>query len=365
MGNQIQKLSKIVMISLIAYFLVNPKPVHAVIPPDFIFNIGTQVANFFAVIAVFFVALASTVWHFFKFQISTIKHKPIIASVVLVTLCIAIALSVYAYANYVQKKEYKQWLAASTQYYENETSTTTNSIEKPTTTIPVNAHPAADLSIPLAISNSEFKTIIESTATSYVLLDAREDIEFENGYLPNSVHIRFADLKAGDWAKLPANNRVFVLCWSGIRGKEVAEFLRTHNIVASYLEHGANGWVAYGGAWNGNITFAQKFPEKRYELVFSTTELQKKITEGVFLVDSREPTKFNKKHIPGSVSISLMNTPSDQLEAAFAAVPPGVSVITVCDSYVNCFDAKLTGVELEKRGYTFLGRYNKPWEYVR
>jgi hypothetical protein len=47
----------------------------------------------------------------------------------------------------------------------------------------------------------------------------------------------------------------------------------------------------------------------------------------------------------------------------FAQVAPGSRVITVCDGYVNCFDAKITGVELEQRGHTFLGRYNKPWEY--
>jgi len=34
----------------------------------------------------------------------------------------------------------------------------------------------------------------------------------------------------------------------------------------------------------------------------------------------------------------------------------------VCDSFVNCFDAVLTGTELERRGHIFLGRYNSPWE---
>ena len=58
-----------------------------------------------------------------------------------------------------------------------------------------------------------------------------------------------------------------------------------------------------------------------------------------------------------------MYTPTNDLEKAFAQVPAGSTVITVCDNYVNCFDAKITAVELEERGNAFIGRYNKPWEY--
>jgi len=52
-----------------------------------------------------------------------------------------------------------------------------------------------------------------------------------------------------------------------------------------------------------------------------------------------------------------------EIEKTFGQVPANSQVITVCDAYVNCFDAKITGVELERRGHQFLGRYNKPWEY--
>ncbi len=215
----------------------------------------------------------------------------------------------------------------------------------------------------LSITNFEFSKIINSNSSNYIVLDAREDLEYENGYFPGSTHIRFADLQAGKWIELPTDKYIFVLCWSGIRGKEVAEFLRTKNIVASYLENGANGWVEWGGTWIGDIKFSEKYSEEKYKTIFSTSEIEDEVANGTFLVDCREPWKFENWHIEGSVNIPIMYTPTIDLVDVFAQVPENSTVITICDDYVNCFDAKITGVELEERGHTFIGRYNKPWEY--
>jgi hypothetical protein len=55
----------------------------------------------------------------------------------------------------------------------------------------------------------------------------------------------------------------------------------------------------------------------------------------------------------------MLYTPSSGLDEAFAQVPKNAEVITVCDGYVNCFDARVTGIELEKRGHKFLGRFTQ------
>lgn len=218
-------------------------------------------------------------------------------------------------------------------------------------------------SIDLAVTNEDFQKSLSSNLDNYLLLDARENIEFENGFLPSSTHIRFADLQAGRWLELPQDKFVYVICWSGIRGKEVAEFLRKKELVSRYLEKGADGWVKFGGEWEEELHFNQVYSADRYKLVFSTDEVKQKIEEGVKLIDCRPPTKFNASHLPDSVNIPLMYTPTSELEEAFAQLSPGGQIITICDDYVNCFDAKLTGVELERRGYTFLGRFSKPWDF--
>ncbi|MCW1891880.1 MAG: rhodanese-like domain-containing protein [Candidatus Uhrbacteria bacterium] len=219
----------------------------------------------------------------------------------------------------------------------------------------------AQTKLPEAISNADFQTALNQTSP-FLILDAREDVEFENGHFPDATHIRFADLKAGRWIELPTDRPVYVFCWSGIRGKEVAEFLRTKKIAARYLEKGANGWVADQGTWSGEIAFLKVYTDDRYKRVFTPNAFQDSVNKGTIMVDSRPPASFNAWHIPGSINIPLMYTPSIGIEKAFAQVPPNSQVITVCDEYVNCFDAKLTGVELERRGHAFLGRFAEPWK---
>lgn len=213
-----------------------------------------------------------------------------------------------------------------------------------------------------SLSNDEFRALISHPDEIFVL-DAREDLEFENGHFPGSAHIRFADLVAGRWIEVPTGKTIVVICWSGIRGKEVAEFLRGKELSAQFLVDGAIGWYNAGGLWEGNVVFSARYQAEQYTRTFTTAEIKDAQARGIVIVDSREPWKFNKWHIPGSVNIPIFYTPTVGFENAFSQVRAGAEIITVCDAYVNCFDAKITGVELERRGHNFLGRYARPWEY--
>ncbi len=210
----------------------------------------------------------------------------------------------------------------------------------------------------VVIANAELQGLLDSgQIADMVVLDAREDVEYENGRFPNSMHIRIADLKAGKWIDLDAEKTVIVLCWSGIRGKEVAEFLRSKEIDARYVDDGAQGWAESGGLWDGRISIKQTYSDRQYSRLLSCDEMRHEMKRGTFVVDSREPGRYEHFHILESVSIPMLYTPSSGLENAFAEVPQGASVVTVCDGYVNCFDARVTGIELEKRGHAFLGRF--------
>ncbi len=236
-------------------------------------------------------------------------------------------------------------------------------LSKKEISIPVSVNSLKELSeLPLPLTDAEFESLLINGLENTIVLDAREDIEYELGHLPESVHIRFADLKAGRWVEIPEKNRVVVLCWSGIRGKEVAEFLRSKNLLAQYLQNGANGWVSQGGRWQGQILFSQSYTDAQYRRVFSKSEVEEARAKGVILVDARPPKTFASFHVSGSINISLMSTPSIELPKVFDQVPAGSTIITVCGDYVDCFDAKMVGVELESRGHTFMGRYPTPWE---
>ena len=509
-----KKIIKLSTLLILGHFFVFPQSAHAVIPPDFIFNIGTQIAQFFSIILIFFTAIFGTFFQFFKTKYYALKHRKIILGLTIFSI-IAISLaSSYFYAIYKQKAEYQKWLEESQKFnmnqnavldydndelinkenvnkdendqlsigaesnknidtsfekfisniittdssskfvseyygniangnferayemskkavdfntfkgwylktskitldklvridekkssieltlYEDETFTrygvlmtlilqdeTPVKVEKSEVKILAqglieNKNIAIDENKifqeydfftknenkSILVTNQDFKNITDGRQENFIVLDAREDIEYENGYFPGSLHIRFADLKAGRWIELPKDKLIYVICWSGIRGKEVAEFLRTKKIVSSYLENGANGWVEFGGKWIGGIKFGAKYTDSKYQIIFSTENVKNKVKNGVVLVDTREPYKFKQWHIAGSFNIPIMYTPTIDLEKTFSQVPANSGIITVCDGYVNCFDAKITGVELERRGHQFLGRYNKPWEYEK
>lgn len=348
-------MARLVIVILLIGLIFYPQTTKAVIPPDFIFNIGTQVTQFFSLVTIFFLSIFGIFFNFFKNKFLFLKYKKTFLSLIILLIILVSSAISYYYATLQQKVEYQKWLeqsnkiknlAANEQTIKNEQAFFENNKNQN-----------------IFVTNQEFKTLTDNPKNDYLVLDTREDLEYENGYFPGSIHIRFADLKAGRWLELPKDKFVYVICWSGIRGKEVAEFLRTKKISGSYLEKGANGWFEFGGKWIGNIKFGEKYTDKKYQIVFETAEVKKQVQKGVILVDTREPDKFKKGHIAGSINIPIMYTATINLENTFSQVPKNSQIITVCDDYVNCFDAKITGVELEERGHLFLGRYNKPWEY--
>ena len=121
-------------------------------------------------------------------------------------------------------------------------------------------------------------------------------------------------LKGGRWIELPKDKFVYVICWSGIRGK--SSRISERKII--FLFERANGWVEFGGKWIGEKSNSRKNIQIKISNRFSTDDVKKKVAEGVILVDTREPYKFNQSHIEGSVNIPIMYTPTINLERHLA-----------------------------------------------
>ncbi len=367
----------LVVVQFVLGWSVSFQVVHAVIPPDFVFNVGTQVGQFISLTVLSLMAAFGFFLRFFRGSWQALTSRKLLSLSLAFALAVCIGAGAFWYNQYQQGIEYGAWLEESQQRPGRGISSG-EAVSPGVSGTPLDTNPSqapqpdqntgffeAHRGDKLFVTNEEFLLATRDPQSNAIVLDARENIEYESGRFPGSVHIRFADLKVGQYDRLPKDAPVYVLCWSGMRGKEVAEFLRSKGIVASYIENGANGWFQFGGKWEGDIAFGARYSEERYRVVFTTESVRAKVKGGVFLVDTREPENYAKGHIPGSVNMPIMYTPSDDMERVFGQAPPHSTVITVCDGYINCFDAKLTGVELERRGNVFLGRYNKPWEYVR
>ena len=349
---------------LILVILFFPYTVLAVPPPDLVIENNSNVYYLFYLVS----GIASLlyivgIWNLLsKYEFSLKHRKSIFFCAVIIGLAV-LGFSYNAYENYRQKDQLEAWKKQTTEALV--ITTTPAPVLTPSITptiLPETNFFTQHQDLPLAISNADFKTTLANTPSVFIL-DAREDEEYENGHFPGSHHVRFADLKAGILSSLPRDEVVYVFCWSGIRGKEVTEYLRTQNIVARYIEKGAKGWVDEKGTWQGEILFLNVYKGERYTKVYTTKQVKDLQAEGVILVDSREPSHRQKKTIQSSIAVPVFYTPTSELETTLGKVTSGAKVITMCDDYVSCFDAKVTGVKLEKRGHEFLGRYASPWEY--
>lgn len=340
----------------VGVIVLMPRPSLALPPPDLIVNIGSQFAQVFSLLAVLLSASAGLVLQHFRRVINKIKGHNVwigLAAFTVVVLALVFTGAIFSWVQVLNQARYEQEVAETIQ----------NGIAEHDI-VPNNASPdaffEANRDLPIVINNEEFDSVRASTI---FVLDAREDEEYDLGHYEPSTHVRFADLLAGAWVDLPTDRVVYVLCWSGIRGQEVAEFLRTKGIVARYLEDGAKGWVDYGGAWEGEILFSTTYYAERYTGTLSTAQVHDYVSEGAVLVDARRPDAFATGRIENSLNITTFFTPTDQFAELFAQVPVQSEVIVICDDYMSCFDAKIVGIKLEKLGHTFLGRYNEPSAY--
>ncbi|GAB2925251.1 rhodanese-like domain-containing protein [Rhodococcus aerolatus] len=78
---------------------------------------------------------------------------------------------------------------------------------------------------------------------SHLLVDVREDSEWEAGHAPQAVHVPLGTLAAVD---LPAGTPVVAVCRSGARSARAVEALAERGIEAHNLTGGMTAWAAAG-----------------------------------------------------------------------------------------------------------------------
>jgi len=100
---------KIISLTIIVLNIF-PNKAQAVMPPDFIFNIGTQIIQIFSMIVLFFSTILGIVWQFLSNRLGLVKYKKI-CLVFFIIFIIIISFSIsYLYVNYEKKVQYDKWL---------------------------------------------------------------------------------------------------------------------------------------------------------------------------------------------------------------------------------------------------------------
>lgn len=95
--------------------------------------------------------------------------------------------------------------------------------------------------------NVDFAEAQELLAAGAVLLDVRENREWNAGHAPGAVHIPSGQLAAQASRRVPKGRPVVVVCASGSRSKGAARVLHSLGIEAHNLRGGMRGWERAGG----------------------------------------------------------------------------------------------------------------------
>jgi hypothetical protein len=67
------------------------------------------------------------------------------------------------------------------------------------------------------------------------------------------------------------------------------------------------------------------------------------------IIDVREEYITDKDPIKNAIVISEMNTPTRKMNKLLDTIEKSQKVLVLCDDPINCYDANMIGVKLEKR----------------
>jgi rhodanese-related sulfurtransferase/phosphohistidine swiveling domain-containing protein len=223
---------------------------------------------------------------------------------------------------------------------------------------------------PRGISTGDLEKILDAKArgenAETFLLDIRETAETEMGTMPGAKTVRFPDVKNSsiDFAGKTA----ILYCHNGNRGYETCMALAAMGIDCRYLIGGLEKWLVEKRPLTGlnarTLADLRAVPAHRNQDVLLDTAQVRGLLESeqAVLVDVRYPGEFKSEHLPNAINLPIRPTPSAQLKASIAQLPKQ-PIVVPCYDRRSCFFGEVLGLELDRAGYDYRGRYTVPWEF--
>src|SRR3989339_383741 len=401
-------------IIFLAVIIGGARPVHAVLPPNFIFDIGSQIFYIFSLVFTLLSSSFGIVFlyfrkKFFKKKIGHVAGLFFVLFAVLIIFCLSVAV-VFFYNEYKQEVEYDKWLTESECFGKSSDNDFSGRInikfgkvnnrfaylsnyfgssmgeQKNDDVIKfiynyyakINegeyefAYTLSDKKIKFEeyreyysqISKIEFNNIvrIDDTRSSLELVLYKGD-KFEYGLggdddiknAPNIARIRMADLMTGRWLELPTDKYVYIFCGYGnLRSEDAVRFLRSKNILAFYLKEGLAGWKDFTEGY-----FSKNEITAKSVKVMSTEDvLGEKEKDNTFVVSSN-------LYIKGFDFYVNYEMTTNEIDKILDGIPPSSRIILVCHDVLNCSTNQMIWLKLKEKGHVVVGLYNSPWEWER
>ncbi len=96
---------------------------------------------------------------------------------------------------------------------------------------------------------------IERSAAGTVLIDVREQDEWDAGHAPDALLVPLSELQSRV-DEIPTDQPVLIICHSGGRSLRATSFLRAEGVDAINVVGGMTAWAQAGGPLTANSTEA-------------------------------------------------------------------------------------------------------------
>jgi rhodanese-related sulfurtransferase/membrane protein insertase Oxa1/YidC/SpoIIIJ/phosphohistidine swiveling domain-containing protein len=223
---------------------------------------------------------------------------------------------------------------------------------------------------PRGMSTEEMEKLLAARARGErqdtILLDIRETAETEMGTMPGARTIRFPDVKSSgiDFTGKTA----IAYCHNGNRGYETCQGLAAMGIDCRYLIGGLEKWLVEKRPLTGlkarTLADLRAVPAHRNQSVLLDTDQVRELLEkeNAVFVDTRYPGEFKNDHLPNAINLPIRPVPTAEFKTKLAQLPKQ-PIIVPCYDRRSCFFGEVLGLEFERAGYDYRGRYTTPWEF--
>ena len=98
-----------------------------------------------------------------------------------------------------------------------------------------------------SVPEIDLETLETLLADGVVLVDVREDDEYDDGHVAGALPVPLATIP-DRFGELPSDTTVYVICALGGRSARAVEFLRSQGLDAVNIAGGTQGWIDSGRA---------------------------------------------------------------------------------------------------------------------
>src|SRR4051812_19863942 len=229
---------------------------------------------------------------------------------------------------------------------------------------------AEQLRSPRGISTEEMEKLLEARSRGErqdtILLDIRETAETEMGTMPGARTIRFPDVKSSG---IDFTGKIAIAyCHNGNRGYETCQGLAAMGIDCRFLVGGLEKWLVEKRPLTGlkarTLSDLRAVPAHRNQSVLLDTDQVRELLEkeNAVFVDTLYPGEFNSDPLPNAINLPIRPVQTADFKARLAQLPKQ-PIIVPCYDRRSCFFGEVLGLEFERAGYDYRGRYTTPWEF--